>query len=282
MQVKVIIGTIAFMLTMVILGLATLLEPARMEETTDAFLGRQIENGAQLFRDSCVECHGVEGKALDCVDYSGEEKGCVGLPINHVRLLCGEPSERMTQLAWDGSKTNFIRQTIASGRSGTLMPTWSEEFGGPMEPHQIDQLTAFIINWSENPALCDEDATVESVDWPASWEELPEGDVSAGDEAYLAQGCSGCHGVPDADPANHFGVGPHLGDIANVAATRVSGTSAEQYIYESILDPNKFMVDECPLGPCIDPSQMRLDFGDVISQQGMADLIAYYMTLTGE
>ncbi len=61
MQVKVIIGTIAFMLTMVILGLATLLEPARMEESTDAFLGRQIENGAQLFRDSCVECHGVDG-----------------------------------------------------------------------------------------------------------------------------------------------------------------------------------------------------------------------------
>jgi mono/diheme cytochrome c family protein len=188
----------------------------------------------------------------------------------------------MTQLAWDGSMSNFIRQTIASGRPGTLMPTWSDEFGGPMEPYQIDQLTAFILNWGEDPALCDEDTVVEGVDWPASWEELPEGDVSAGDEAYLAQGCSGCHGVPDADPANHFGVGPHLGDIAIVAATRVNGMSAEQYIYESILNPNEFVVVDCPLGACIDPSQMRLDFGDVLSQQGMADLIAYYMTLAGE
>jgi mono/diheme cytochrome c family protein len=280
MQVKVIIGTIAFMLAMIILGLATLLEPDRLAETTAAYLGRQIENGAQLFHDSCAECHGVEGLAQNCADYSGIEKGCVGLPLNHIPLLCGAPSQRMEQLAWSGTKADFVRQTISSGRPGTLMPTWSTEFGGSMEPHQIDQLTEFILNWGAD--LCEEGVVAEDAEWPSSWEDLPEGDAATGKDGYLAQGCSGCHGLPESPPANHLGVGPHLGNIANVAAGRVPGVPAEQYIYESILDPNKFMVDECPLGPCNDPSQMRLDYPSVLSDQAMADLIAYYMTLTGE
>jgi len=280
MQVKVIIGTIAFMLVMIILGLATLLEPNRLAEAEAAFQGRQIENGAQLFRDSCVECHGVEGKALACANTAGEEKPCVGLPLNHVGLLCGEPSLRMQQMAWTGSTENFIRQTIAAGRPGTLMPTWSEEFGGSLEAHELDQLTAFILNWGEE--LCAGDLAVEMVDWSDSWEDLPEGDAEAGEAGYLANGCVACHGDPTAPAAEHMGVGPHLGNIANVAAERVPGTSAEQYIYESILEPNKHMVEECPMGPCPVPSQMRADYPTVLNEQSMADLIAYYMTLSTE
>lgn len=280
MQVKVIIGTIAFMLVMIILGLAALLEPDRLKEAEAAFRGRQIENGAQLFRESCAECHGVEGMALDCIDYSGETQGCVGLPLNHAPLLCGDPSPRKVQMAWTGSQTDFIRQTIAAGRLGTLMPTWSAEFGGSLEAHELDQLTAYILNWGEE--LCAEDMVFEETEWPGSWEDLPDGDAADGDAGYLAQGCAGCHGLPDAPSENHLGVGPHLGDIAIVGAERVPGMSAEQYIYESILDPNIFVVEECPLGPCIEPSQMRLDYPDVLTEQAMSDLIAYYMTLTGE
>jgi len=280
MQVKVIIGTIAFMLAMIILGLATLLEPDRLKEAEAAYLGRTIENGAQLFRESCAECHGVDGMALECVDYSGDEKGCVGLPLNHAPLLCGDSSARMQQKAWTGSKNNFIRQTIAAGRPGTLMPTWSVEFGGSMEPHELDQLTEYILNWSEE--LCAEDIVFGDVEWPSNWEDLPTGDAAAGKDGYDAQGCSGCHGTPETSADIHLGVGPHLGDIAVVAADRVPGMSAEQYLYESILDPNKFVVEECPLGPCIDPSQMRVDYPMALSEEAMADLIAYYMTLTGE
>lgn len=281
MQVKVIIGTIAFMLAMVILGLATLLEPSRLEETTDAYLGRQIENGAQLFRNSCVECHGVEGKAEQCVDFAGEAKGCVGRPINHVPLLCGDPSERMVQLSWSSSKDALIRQTIAAGRPGTLMPTWSNEYGGPMEPHEIDELTAYIMNWAADPALCGEGAVVEQVEWPDSWTDLPEGDAEAGAQAYGSQGCVGCHGDPAAPAEDHTGVGPYLGNIANDAATRIDGMEAQQYIYESILDPNSFIAPECPSGPCNEPSVMLATFGTSLDQQQMADLIAYYMTLEG-
>ena len=160
------------------------------------------------------------------------------------------------------------------------MPTWSTEFGGSLEAHEIDQITEYVLNWGEE--LCAEDIVIEAVEWPESWEDLPAGDADAGVDAYLAQGCTGCHGLPDSPAENHLGVGPHLGNIANVGADRVPGMSAEQYIYESILDPNAFIVEECPLGPCVEPSQMRMDYPDVLTEQGMADLIAYYMTLTAE
>ena len=90
----------------------------------------------------------------------------------------------------------------------------------------------------------------------------------------------GCHG----DPANPDSatVAPHLGNIANVAAEREPGVSAEQYIYDSILDPNKFIAPDCPNGPCFEPSIMRADYGTVMSLQEMADLVAYYMTLSSE
>jgi mono/diheme cytochrome c family protein len=280
MQTKVVIGTISFMLVMIILGLAALLEPAQLERITEARMGRQIESGAVLFKENCAECHGIDGKAQLCIDYSGDEKGCSGLPLNHATFICGEPSQRMAQLDWQSSKQDLIFQTISAGRPGTLMPTWSDQFGGPMEQYQIDQLAAYILNWGEDPALCGDGATTVTVEWPEAVEDLPDGDVDGGIAVYQSAGCFACHGQMD-DPASAL-VGPHLGNIANDAETRVSGVSAEQYIYESILDPNKFITEDCPNGPCNEPSQMRLDYGGVLSEQDMADLVTYYMTLTGE
>jgi mono/diheme cytochrome c family protein len=269
------------MLVMIILAVAALFEPARLEATTDAFLGRQVEKGASLFSQNCVECHGVDGLAQQCIDYAGEEKGCVGLPLNHAALLCGEPSERMLQVGWKSSKANFINQTISAGRPGTLMPTWSQSFGGSLEDHEVEQLTNYILNWGEDPALCGEDVIVETVEWPESWEDLPEGDADNGPDLYQSNGCAACHGDPSGDPALAV-VGPWLGNIGNEAADRVAGQSAEQYIFESILNPNAYVVPECPNGPCSEPSVMRPDYGNVLSEQDMADLIAYYLTLQNE
>ena len=63
MQIKVVIGTVAFMLTMMVLGYVTLREPARLEEFTHAEHGRSVEFGAELFAGNCATCHGIEGKA---------------------------------------------------------------------------------------------------------------------------------------------------------------------------------------------------------------------------
>lgn len=278
MQTKVIIGTICFMLTMIILGFATLLEPARLQETTLAYEGRQVEKGAVLFLNNCSSCHGVEGKAAQCFDpSSGEETGCVGRPLNHAPLLCGETSARMNELSWTGSKRNLIRQTIAAGRPGTLMPTWSQAFGGPMEDYQIDQVTDFVMNWSEDPVLCTA-PTPEPRVWPESVSELPEGDAANGETLYTTTyACVTCHGDPTVEGSN--AVGPWLGTIADEGGSRIEGTDADQYIYESILHPNDFIAPICANGnPCGEPSAMPMTFANDMSEQEMADVITYLMS----
>jgi mono/diheme cytochrome c family protein len=189
----------------------------------------------------------------------------------------------MEQMGWSGSKEGFIYQTIAAGRPPTQMPTWSQTFGGPMEEYQIKQIVAFIMNWSEDPALCGEGAVVvELVEWPESWQDLPEGDADEGSSLYDSYVCFSCHGDP-LTPGS-AAVGPFLGSIASVAVTRVDGQSAEQYIYESILDPDAYLVEECPSGPCTGPPSLMTsqNFGSRMSLQEMADLVAYYMTLNSE
>ncbi|HUS94323.1 MAG TPA: c-type cytochrome [Patescibacteria group bacterium] len=280
MQIKVVIGTISFMLVMIILGVAALFEPARLEETADAFVGRQIEKGAVIFHDSCAECHGEGGLALDCSTTAGEEIDCKGIPLNHAALLCGDPSLRMQQMAWNSSKENFIKQTISSGRPGTLMPIWSKSFGGPMEDYQIDQVASFVLNWAETPGLCG-DGAVAAIEWPDTVEELPDGDAENGRDVFQLNGCAVCHGDPE-DVNSVATVGPWLGNIGNDAATRILGMSAEQYIYESVLDPTSFVAPECPNGPCNDPSVMRQDYPNLMSEQDMADLVQFYMTLKTE
>ncbi|MGH2538433.1 MAG: c-type cytochrome [Candidatus Promineifilaceae bacterium] len=286
MQTKVIIGTIAFMLAMIILGFSALFEPARMAEMTAAREARIVEDGAALFQANCATCHGQDGRAEECLDAGGNPTACIGRPLNHPALLCGEPTERMAQLNWAGTLRDLIHQTIAAGRLGTAMPTWSEEFGGPMEDYQIEQVTSYVLNWEDDPELCPEtgedgEEPAPPAEWPEDVAELPAGDAARGQALYADFGCVGCHGDPGQPDSNP--VGPWLGNIANVAATRVEGASAEQYIYASILNPNNFIAPICARGqPCGEPSAMPLEFGEDMSLQDMADIVAYYMTLSAE
>ncbi|NKQ36697.1 MAG: cytochrome c [Chloroflexi bacterium] len=281
MQVKVAIGTIAFMLTMIVLGYAALREPTRLEEFTDAAQGRSIETGGKLFDANCATCHGVKGEAEECYDAgSGEAIPCVGLPLNSYFLVCGDRPKRLDDLGWDGSKVQYIQRTISAGRSGTQMPPWLDEFGGPLRPDQVENLADFVLNWGDEEMCAQEPS---SFDWPDTAEdflaldEIQAGDPAAGAEVYLNLGCNACHGMPDQEGSAT--VGTWLGDIAETGATRVPGQSAEDYVYESILDPNAFIAPDCPTGPCTDPSLMPGDFAFRLSTnpQDMADILSYLM-----
>jgi mono/diheme cytochrome c family protein len=269
------------MLIMIILGLVALLEPARMAESLQARGARMVEDGAILFANNCATCHGVDGTAAACVDAGGNAIGCVGRPLNHPDLLCGDRSARMVQLNWASSKYNLVYQTVAAGRVGTLMPTWGQQFGGPMEDHQVEEVTRYVLNW-ESPALCGEaEPGGEVVEWPATAAELGEGDADAGQADYGSFGCVGCHGDPATPGSN--AVGPWLGNIANDAATRIEGMSAEDYIFDSILHVDNFIAPICARDqPCTSPSAMPSTFGQQLSLEDMANLIAYYMTLSTE
>lgn len=283
MQVKVVIGTIAFMLTMIILGYAALREPDRLQHFTEAREGRMVETGAKLYFDNCATCHGVEGKAEECYDSAGNSIACQGLALNNYFLVCGDAPARLEQTRFEGTKVQFIQRTIAAGRSGTVMPAWSERYGGPMRDDQVMNVAAFVLNFA-NDEFCAEEPI--SFDWPDSVDDFlalstddfvaAPGDPENGAAVYTSYACNSCHGNVDEPGSNQ--IGPWLGDIAEVGATRVEGQTAMQYVYHSILYPNDFIAPDCATGPCIGPPSAMvqdLAFRMSTNPQDMVDILAY-------
>jgi mono/diheme cytochrome c family protein len=279
MQIKIAIGTIAFMMTMMVFGYSALREQARMERFANAELGRSIEAGAHIFASNCATCHGIDGTAQECYDTAGNQIACQGLPLNYNGLLCGEPSARLTEMGWKGSKAAYVESVVAVGR-GAIMPTWSEQYGGPLRPDQVRNVTNFVLNW-ESEALCSQPLV--TYEWPEAAEDFlasadvtPPGDPVRGEELYnVTYGCVACHGALDGSTA--AAIGPALADIQDVGGTRVEGEDALQYVYHSILYPSDFISPECPTGPCAGPpSTMPANFGSRMGEnpQDMADILA--------
>jgi len=82
-------------------------------------------------------------------------------------------------------------------------------------------------------------------------------------------GCVTCHSLE----ADVTVVGPSLSGIANTAASRIPGRSAEEYIRESILDPNAYVVEGFIAGT------MPLVWANMLSDEQVSNLVAYLMTL---
>lgn len=101
------------------------------------------------------------------------------------------------------------------------------------------------------------------------------GDAANGEELFKQQtlesqaGCITCHSLePD-----QVIVGPSMAGIANRAGDRVSDLSAEEYLHQSIMETNAYVVDGFPEGV------MPAAFADVLSDQQVDDLVAYMLTL---
>jgi hypothetical protein len=77
-------------------------------------------------------------------------------------------------------------------------------------------------------------------------------------------------------------VAGHAGDEAG---GRIPGYTAADYIYESILLPNAHIAPDCLIGrpaadPALEPSTMPGNFGERMTEQDMADVIAYILGIT--
>jgi hypothetical protein len=59
-----------------------------------------------------------------------------------------------------------------------------------------------------------------------------------GAAVFHAKGCAECHDGPGWD--SPVGIGPSLRDAADWAGTRISGTSAEEYVRQSVVAPDVF------------------------------------------
>src|SRR4051794_5439436 len=58
----VLVGVLAFVVTMIVIGWAAINEGGRMQAFTEAEHARSIENGADAFSSNCSPCHGADGR----------------------------------------------------------------------------------------------------------------------------------------------------------------------------------------------------------------------------
>ena len=102
-------------------------------------------------------------------------------------------------------------------------------------------------------------------------------DIEAVIAAVTKGGCAACHVMPDVSGAVGI-IGPDLTNIGADAATRVPGLSAEEYLHQSILEPNAVIVPKCPTGDCL-ANLMPATLAVTLSPDEIATIVNWMLTL---
>jgi mono/diheme cytochrome c family protein len=268
-QVEVILGAIAIIVSSIVLVVLGFQENNKLEESAVHQEALAIEFGAKLYTDNCAECHGLRGE------------GAFGPPFNDAYFF----TDRLKDVGWPGTMEDFIISTASSGRPASTrpaewpgkpdspwkMPAWSTEYGGPLRPDQIRAIATYIMNWEET--ALGEAIQPAVIDLPGLRLADP---VNRGKSAFTTAGCIACHAIEGVGSGT---VGPDLNQIGTVAESRVPGQTAAEYILNSIIDPNAFIVEDCPPGPCASPSVMVATFGETLTAGQIDDLVAYLLSL---
>lgn len=182
-------------------------EPTRLDLKADQFVEESIARGARQYGANganCASCHGAEG-----------EGGVRTFRVGDQQLPYAEPPLKYMFARYQAAGRNpeeirqILRDAIERGRPGTPMPTWSLEFGGPLNSQQVQDLVNYV----------------ESI------QEVPPAPQAPFDGAQLfAQNCAICHG-PDATG----GIAPNL----TVAFARNSPEQIFETIKEGRLNTNR-------------------------------------------
>ncbi len=88
--------------------------------------------------------------------------------------------------------------------------------------------------------------------------------------------CRTCHRLGDEGNA----VGPDLTNIGAVAAGRIPGMSARDYIEQAILEPDAFIAPDCPGGPCGTTSMPS--YNGQFNEEKLDTLLTYLTYLIGD
>lgn len=102
----------------------------------------------------------------------------------------------------------------------------------------------------------------------AAFDALPTGDAAAGESLFKGQPCAACHSLT----ADAVLVGPSLAGVGDRAETRIPGYSTQAYLYESLVQPNAYVVEG------FQPGVMPQNFGETLSDQQLSDIIAFLLT----
>ena len=137
-QVNVMIGVM--FLVALIFALNVLNEPNRLEDAANVQTEIFVERGAEIYVQNCRSCHGLEGL--------GPDEGAIAPALNSPAfLILGEDhvsGAEPTAAGVANGIRDFLGNTIACGRSNSVMPVWSDQYGGPLSTQQIDYLVTLI------------------------------------------------------------------------------------------------------------------------------------------
>lgn len=246
---RIFVGLIAALITMAAVAYIGINERDRMAEFAEAQHARSIQTGAILFETNCSPCHGNEGQGIP-----GRAPA-----INSEYFF----TQRTTDLNYQGTLESYVELTIAGGRPikttddySEIMPTWGSEFGGPLRTDQVQYLVDFIMNW---------EATATGAETLAAPSPPADDPVARGKFLFNREGCSACHTV---DGVSTGAVGPVLTDIY--------ADKGEAYVRESIVNPNAVIAEGFA------ENVMPPTFGDVLSDQDLDDLIAFFKDASGQ
>lgn len=129
----------------------------RMAKTKRGYDVRSVETGAQLFDQYCKACHGANAAGANCPPL-GVTSGLHGGDI------APGVAWRLEEQHWDrGDARGYVYSIISAGRTLSTrpdryrgldanvmqMPAWSQEYGGPLRPDQIRDLTSYVVNFRE-------------------------------------------------------------------------------------------------------------------------------------
>ena len=101
---------------------------------------------------------------------------------------------------------------------------------------------------------------------------MPAADAANGQALTVSNGCIACHSLEKDVRV----VGPSWYSVGASAGERVEGQSAGLYLYTSIVEPNAYINEGYIAG------LMPQTYKDVLSNEQMADVIAYLLTMQGK
>jgi mono/diheme cytochrome c family protein len=258
---NLLLGALAALTTLLVLVVAGEAEAGRMARRTQMQNAMQIEAGAILFAEHCRNCHGINGEGV----------GQLGSALNDRAFF----ADRLREVGWPGTLDEFIQHAIAEGRitatrplyagdGNVAMAAWAQAYGGPLRPDEIRSLAAYVRNWEATAAGRFKPAVL-AIPTPERGSSAAQ--VARGSQLFRTAGCATCHAAPGSGDAT---VAPNLARIGATAKTRVSGYSAEDYLRESFLIPNAFIV--AGYGP-------NLGCGGVLTHEQLDDLVSYLLSL---
>lgn len=173
-------GTIASIVFAVFITVYWLAEPGRMRAKEAEFAELSIQRGEAYFHDEdvsihgqliipmkCSECHGTEGAGgtNEFLDPNTGTARTVQVPeLQTIFARYPDPPSLTTR--------EFIFEIIERGRPGTDMPTWGNEFGGPLTDQQINDIVNYLETIQQTPDIA----------------------ADADGAAIFAQFCAACHG----------------------------------------------------------------------------------------